>query len=85
MAASRTGGIPDLIEDKVDGLLFPVGDERLLAKAVEALWDERKGPDGCCLAQRISANARRRARATHDGEKNYARLMEIYAHILEEK
>lgn len=85
VAASRTGGIPDLIEDKVDGLLFPVGDERLLAKAVEALWDERKGPDGCCLAQRISANARRRARTTHDGEKNYARLMEIYAHILEEK
>lgn len=85
VAASRAGGIPDMIEDKVDGLLFPAGDERLLARAVEALWDDRKGKDGCCLAQRISANARRRARKVHDGEKNYARLLEIYAEILEEK
>ncbi len=84
VAASRTGGIPDMIEDGVDGLLFPAGDERRLAEAIEALWDRNQDKDGLCLAQRISGRARQRAGRVHDGEKNYERLMEIYSVILDE-
>lgn len=81
VAASRMGGIPDLITDGEDGLLFPVGDERAMAEAFRKLWDRKRDEGGLCLAERISAKERVRGRTTHDGEKNYARLLEIYTEI----
>ncbi|MDE7332886.1 MAG: glycosyltransferase family 4 protein [Lachnospiraceae bacterium] len=78
VAASETGGIPDMIEDGETGLLFPVGDIEALARAIKRLWDRRKDENGETLAQRISRKAQERARVTHDGERNYARLLEIY-------
>jgi len=81
VAASETGGIPDMVTDGRDGLLFPVGDERELARALRALWDRTKGADGLCLAERLSGQARKTARETHDGERNYQRLVEVYGEI----
>ena len=76
--ASRAGGIPDMITHGKDGLLFPTGDVAQMAKQIESLWDRTKDETGLCLAERISEGARRRARAVHDGETNYQRLLEIY-------
>ena len=78
VAASETGGIPDMIKDGKDGLLFPVGDIEKLAGAIERIWDRTKDESGEAFAQRISREAQKRARITHDGERNYARLLEIY-------
>lgn len=83
--ASAVGGIPDMIEDKRDGLLFPAGDVKKLAERIEALWDRSRDDTGLCLAERISEQARKRARITHDGENNYLRLLEIYSAIGERK
>ncbi len=85
VTASAVGGVPDLIEDGRDGLLFPAGDGAGLAETIEALWDRSRGEDGMCMAQRMSAEERRRARMTHDGENNYLRLLEIYNAIEERK
>ncbi|MBI5153752.1 glycosyltransferase [Candidatus Poribacteria bacterium] len=38
--ACRTGGIPDIIEDGVNGLLVPAEDQRALAEAVIRLWQD---------------------------------------------
>ena len=76
--ASRAGSIPDMITHGKDGLLFPTGDVAQMAKQIESLWDRTKDETGLCLAERISEGARRRARAVHDGETNYQRLLEIY-------
>lgn len=84
VAASETGGVPDMITDGEDGLLFPVGDVAQMAEKIKLLWDEKTDEKGHCLARRISEGARRRARLTHDGERNYARLLEIYDAIEEE-
>lgn len=81
VAASATGGIPDMIEDGKDGLLFPVGDAVKMAEKIEALWDRSKDEKGLCLAERISVQARKRAHMAHDGENNYLRLLEIYSAI----
>lgn len=81
VAASDTGGIPDMIQDGADGLLFPVGDVRKLAEKIEALWDRSRDEEGRCLAERISEKARKRARSVHDEESNYLRLLEIYRAI----
>lgn len=83
VAASMAGGIPDMIADGRDGLLFQTGDAKALANQIEALWDRSKGEDELCLAERISREARKRARITHDGETNYLRLLEIYKAIEE--
>lgn len=78
LVASMAGGIPDMVKDGKDGLLFPTGDVKKLAKQIEALWDRNTDGNGLCLAERISEGGRRRARMVHDGENNYLRLLEIY-------
>ena len=40
-AATRVGGIPEVIEDKTSGRLLPAGDADALAKAIEELINER--------------------------------------------
>lgn len=82
VAASMAGGIPDMVTDGEDGLLFPAGDAGGLAKAIERIWSMDTDDAGLCLAERISGNARRRARSTHNGEANYRRLLSIYNEIL---
>lgn len=82
-AAARTGGIPDMIKDGEEGVLFCPGSPGEIAEAVCAVFDRERDETGRTLAQRLCAAERRRARATHDGKTNYERLMEIYQKILE--
>lgn len=81
VVASEAGGIPDMITDGRDGLLFPAGDAKALAKAISRLWDEERDREGLTLALRLSEQASKRARIVHDGECNYLRLLEIYREI----
>lgn len=81
VAASHAGGIPDMITDGRDGLLFPAGDAVAMAEKIEALWDRSKDEKGFCLAEKISMQAAKRAHIVHDGEANYLRLLEIYKMI----
>ncbi|MDQ3765381.1 MAG: glycosyltransferase family 4 protein [Actinomycetota bacterium] len=53
VVATRVGGIPDLVQHEVTGLLAPVGDVTALAAAVTRLLDDRE------LAARLAAAARR--------------------------
>ena len=81
VAASDAGGIPDMITNDRDGLLFSAGDAKALAKAISRLWDEERDHEGLTLAQRLSTQAATRAHIVHDGECNYLRLLEIYREI----
>lgn len=81
VAASDVGGIPDMVTDGKDGILFQMGNVEALAEAVSRLWDEEKDPEGLTLAQRLSGQAAKRALEVHDGERNYLRLLEIYRQI----
>ena len=79
VVASGTGGIPDMITDRQDGMLFETGNVSALVNAIEILWEDAEG-DGQ-LIKRISAEATMRAAKVHDGETNYKRLVEIYNSI----
>src|SRR2546421_6206918 len=57
IVASRVGGIPDMVEDGVHGILTRPGDERELADAIARLLEDRE------LAERLGAAARARRRA----------------------
>jgi hypothetical protein len=65
--------------------LFEPGNDEELALAMERLWSREKDGDGRCLSERISGEAKKRARMAHDGENNYLRLLEIYSMIGEEE
>jgi glycosyltransferase involved in cell wall biosynthesis len=60
--ASRTGGIPEVVDDGVDGLLVPPGDPGALAAALGRLHADR--PLAAELGQRGRAKAERRYHAT---------------------
>jgi len=54
IVASRVGGVPEMIEDGVSGILYDAGDEMALATALERLW---RDPE---LARRLGIASRRR-------------------------
>lgn len=77
VVASRTGGIPSMVEDGVTGLLFHNEDVEDLADSIDRVWSDQ------VLAKELSAHERIRASHIHDGNKNYQRLLEIYREILQ--
>jgi len=59
LVASKVGALPGLIADGVNGLLFPIGDEKALRAHLQSL---RAAPD---RAQRIANLGRELVRAKH--------------------
>ncbi len=74
VVAAAVGGIPDMITDGEEGLLYEAGDIAALAEAIGKAWEKE-------TALTISAGAAKRAARTHDRNNNYERLMEIYHEI----
>lgn len=76
VAASRTGGIPNVVEDGVSGLLFEKGNVQELAACVSRILTDKE------LAKELSASERKAAEKIYCGKDNYDRLMEIYQSIV---
>lgn len=66
--APRIAGIPELIEDGVDGLLFSVADVGELTERISALIQSAE------LRQRIGTNARQKVLRDYDMARNTARF-----------
>jgi glycosyltransferase involved in cell wall biosynthesis len=75
VVASAAGGIPDLIEDGVTGLLVPPGDDAALAAAIAEVTDN---PD---VGQRL-VNAARRRLSEFSPETVSSRYLGLYRQIL---
>ena len=75
VAASRTGGIPDVVKDGVSGLLFEKGNVHELAACVSRILADKQ------LAKELSASERETAAKLYNGEDNYQKLIEIYQSI----
>ena len=71
IVASKTGGIPDVIEDGVNGLLVPPGDPEALARAVNRLLADRG------LARRLSEGAQQRGK-DYDWEVLAGSVLAVY-------
>ncbi len=76
VVAARCGGIPSMINENKDGLLFEKGDPEDLARAILQMWDEP------VISAVYGDNASIHARVTHNPDTNYKRLMEIYKTIM---
>ena len=70
--ASRVGGIPEVVEDYVNGLLVPRGDADALAKAMINLIDNAE------LRSRLGENGRRSVEGKFDTKKQIKDLEAIF-------
>jgi glycogen synthase len=75
VVASKTGGIPDVIEDGVNGLLVPPGEPGALARAIDRLLAERD------LARQLSKGAQERAK-DYDWEVLAERVLAVYRGVI---
>jgi len=74
--ATPVGGVPDIIEDGVTGLIFPVGDDAALAARMETLARD------AALRAQLGANLRERSKRDFSNEAILARQLEIYRVLL---
>lgn len=73
---TQVGGVPELIDDGLTGLLFPVGDVDAMAKAAIALLQDRKRLDAMARA------GRQKAQQTYCATKVIPRYEEFYESML---
>jgi glycosyltransferase involved in cell wall biosynthesis len=70
--APRVGGIPEIVEDSVTGLLFAPGQADELAGKIRYLWDRPE------LCRQMGQAGREKALREYSPEKYHDRLMAIY-------
>jgi glycosyltransferase involved in cell wall biosynthesis len=73
--ASRMGGIPEVVEDGVSGLLVPAGDANALAEAMKRLWDDE------ALCRRLGRAGRDGAVKSCSPEAYYGRLLDAFGRV----
>lgn len=78
VVASRVGGIPELVEDEVTGLLVAPGDATALAAAIGRLARDHE------LRRRLGAAGRARAAADFDLPRFRSAHVELYERLLAE-
>lgn len=76
VVSSAVGGVPSMLENKKEGLLYPCGDKSALAEAVCRMFADDD------FAVYCGQNAAKRAAITHNPDTNYRRLLEIYREIV---
>lgn len=76
VCASETGGIKEIIEDGVSGLLFPPGDEAKMAGAILRMLSDAE------LRKKCAANLRRKVEESFTLDKMASRTLAVYKEAL---
>lgn len=74
---SRIGGLPEIVEDCVTGLLFDPGNADDLAEKIYYLWEK---PDLC---RKMGQAGRKKVLREYSPERYYKRLMVVYEKAIE--
>jgi len=77
VVAPRIGGIPEIVDDGITGLLFEPGNAKDLAQKIQYLWD---CPDLC---RQMGQAGQEKALREYSPEKHYDRLMAVYKKAIE--
>ena len=77
IAATNVGGIPEILEKGVTGLMLPAGNPEAMAQALLRLLSERE------LRERLGAAARARAESAHTPDAYREALVKFYRETLQ--
>ena len=76
---ANIAGIPELVNDKINGLLYKYDSISELEAKMKILYENPK------LAKQYGENAKKIATDDYDKEKYYSKIMDIYNKVLKEK
>ena len=76
MIGARAGGVPDVIDDGVNGILVPFGDADAIAGAIRGLVSNPE------RAQWLGQAGREKLHAQYDWDQVFARLLALYQGVL---
>jgi glycosyltransferase involved in cell wall biosynthesis len=75
VVASRVGGIPEMVEDGINGYLFPIGDIDALGGCLERmLTDPGKRSE-------MGRRAREKAERLYNRREHYRRIVDLYGEV----
>lgn len=78
VVAAYVGGVPDMVTNGVNGLMYQADAPYMLAHAITTVFDDP------AAARAMGGRARERALVRHDPERNARRTLDIYTGILDE-
>ncbi|MBE9489607.1 MAG: glycosyltransferase family 4 protein [Bacteroidetes bacterium] len=73
---SNIGGIPELIDEGIDGFIFQPKDIDVLSEKIKWIWSNRT------MAKKMGMQGRKKVEEHFNEESHYVRLMEIYESVL---
>ena len=76
--ASNIGGIPEIVEDNINGLLFEPGNVEQLKKCILKYWNNQE------LAVEHGKNGYQKAITQYTEDKYYDKLIKVYEEVLNE-
>ncbi|MCA9734491.1 MAG: glycosyltransferase family 4 protein [Deferribacteres bacterium] len=76
---STMGGMPELVDDGINGFHFQAGDEEELSDKVATLWSDTD------LIQKFSKNAREKADREFSPAAHYNNIIQVYEKLVSEK
>ena len=78
--ASATGGLAEIVEDKVSGLLFPNGNERALSECIVAIAQARAFP-----GQRLADDVVERAAIASSPARHATRIRSVFSQLMSDE
>ena len=75
VVCSRIGGLPEIVEDGVNGLLYESGNANELADRIRTLWED------AALSEKMGDKGRKKLEEKYDAEKLMDRLIGIYEKV----
>ena len=75
--ASRIGGIPEIVEDGVTGLLFEAGNSEDLTKKIKTLWSNHR------LCRQFGEAGRQKTLNEYSPDLYYQRLLGLYKRAID--
>jgi len=75
VVASRIGGLPEIIDDRINGLLFEPGNPQDLAQKIDDLWSN---PD---RVNELGLNGEQKAKTQYTPERFYERLSYVFERL----
>lgn len=79
IVCSRIGGLPEIVEEGVNGLLYEPGNANQLANCIRTLWQNP------ALCEKLGDGGRKKLEEKYDAEKLMDKLLEIYGKVIKEK